>query len=164
MPWSNSAGAQCREPNGRLARLLTMELVGLNRKKTWRAYQLLFLTVLLRPFGNLSLAFGMKQFPQMLWLAPFPYLKALLNPFVALGIGMLIMALLTRMALLSLADLTFVLPLTATGYVLSALLGKLFLSEQVSAGRWLGTVLIFVGIGLVSSTSVRSSGEKEELE
>lgn len=68
---------------------------------------------------------------------------------------MLILALLTRLALLSVADLSFVLPLTATGYILSALLGKMFLNEQVSLNQWLGTLLIFLGVVLVGTTPVK---------
>ena len=55
------------------------------------------------------------------------------------------------MALLSLADLSYVLPVTAVGYVIAAFLGKTFLSETVSNQRWLGTALIFLGAALVSS-------------
>jgi drug/metabolite transporter (DMT)-like permease len=123
---------------------------------TARAYRLLILTLLLRPFGNLSLAWGMHHFPRLLAWQPLPYLQALLNPFVALGISMLILALLTRMALLSVADLSFVLPLTATGYIITALLGKVFLNEDVGSNRWLGTCLIFAGVVLVGSTPERS--------
>jgi len=79
----------------------------------------------------------------------------MLNPFVAAGISMLILALLTRLALLSLADLSFVLPLTATGYILSVLLGKVFLNEQVSSSQWLGTLLIFFGVILVGTTPIK---------
>jgi len=68
---------------------------------------------------------------------------------------MLILALLTRLALLSLADLSFVLPLTATGYILSVLLGKVFLNEQVSSSQWLGTLLIFFGVILVGTTPIK---------
>lgn len=98
----------------------------------------------------------MHHFPRLLRLEPLPYLQALLNPFVALGITMLVLALLTRMALLSVADLSFVLPLTATGYIISAMLGKVFLGEDVGTGRWMGTILIFSGIVLVGSTPERS--------
>jgi drug/metabolite transporter (DMT)-like permease len=117
------------------------------------ALRMLFLTVLLRPFGNLSLAFGMKHFPQELALNPLPYLFAFANPFVSAGILMLVLSLLTRMALLSIADLSVVLPLTAVGYILSTVLGRVFLGEQVSAQHWIGTVLVFLGVALVSSTS-----------
>jgi len=84
---------------------------------------------------------------------PIPYIQAMFNPFVALGVLALILALLMRMALLSLADLSYVLPVTAIGYVIAAFMGKTFLSETVSGQRWLGTVLIFAGAALVGSTS-----------
>jgi uncharacterized membrane protein len=62
------------------------------------------------------------------------------------------LALLSRIALLSLADLSFVLPVTALGYVIAVFLGKVFLHETVSHQRWLGTLLIFAGAALVGST------------
>jgi len=123
--------------------------------RTFRTYQLLVITLLLRPFGNLSLAWGVKQSSQFLGMHPLLYLQAMLNPFVAVGISMLILALLTRLALFSVADLSFVLPLTATGYILSAFLGKLFLNEQVSLSQWLGTLLIFFGVVLVGTTPAK---------
>ena len=119
----------------------------------FRTYSLLGLFVFLRPLGNLSLAWGTKHFPQVLSLNPAVYLRAMVDPFVALGIGMLILALLTRMALLSLADLSFVLPVTAIGYVLATLFGQVFLHEAVTLQQWLGSVLIFVGTGVVGTTS-----------
>jgi drug/metabolite transporter (DMT)-like permease len=103
----------------------------------------------------------MKHFPQALSANPLPYLRAMMNPFVALGIAALVLGLLTRMALLSLADLSFVLPLTATGYIFSTLLGRFILSEQVSIGRWAGTALIFLGTGLVGSTAHRTPVQEE---
>jgi drug/metabolite transporter (DMT)-like permease len=127
-----------------------------NRKSVFRAYRLLALVLFLRPAGNLCLAWGMKHFSQVLSANPFLYMRAMMNPFVALGVTALVLGLLTRMALLSLADLSFVLPLTATGYIVSTFLGKFFLSEQVTSGRWLGTVLIFLGTALVSFTSQRT--------
>jgi len=81
------------------------------------------------------------------------YLRAMASPFVTLGIAMLILSLLTRLALLSMADLSFVLPVTAIGYVLATLFGQTFLHETVTARQWMGTVLIFLGTGLVGSTS-----------
>lgn len=80
----------------------------------------------------------------------------MLDPFVALGVLALIGALLTRMVLLSLADLSFVLPVTAVGYVIAAFLGKVVLHEVVTGRRWLGTVFIFLGAILVGSTGEKS--------
>jgi drug/metabolite transporter (DMT)-like permease len=117
-----------------------------------QVYSVLLLFIGLKAAGNLSLAWGMKHFPQTMSANPLPFLQAMLNPFVAAGILALILALLTRMALLSLADLSFVLPVTAVGYVLAAFLGKIFLHELVTPQRWLGTILIFAGASLVGST------------
>src|SRR5271169_609165 len=118
-----------------------------------RAYAVLALFIALKAVGNLSLAWGMKHFPQVMSASPLPYLRAMLDPFVALGIVALILALLTRMALFSLADLSFVLPVTAVGYIIAVFLGKVFLHETVTQQRWLGTLLIFAGAALVGSTS-----------
>ena len=120
--------------------------------------------VFLRPLGNLSLAWGTKHFPQVLSLNPVVYLRAMVDPFVALGIGMLILALLTRMALLSLADLSFVLPVTAIGYVLATLFGQVFLHENVHAQQWIGSALIFMGTGLVGATPQNTTMPAEESE
>ena len=99
------------------------------------------------------MAIGMKQVPERMSIDPSLYLHAMLNPFVALGVIALMLSLLTRIALFSLADLSFVLPVTAIGYVIAVLIGKLFLHEAVSPRRWAGTLLIFVGAALVGSTS-----------
>lgn len=98
----------------------------------------------------------MHHIPKQLAFAPLPYLQALFNPFVALGIAMLILSLLTRMALLSVADLSFVLPLTATGYIISALLGNQFLGEAVGPHQWLGTLMIVAGVIFVGNTPEQS--------
>ncbi len=67
------------------------------------------------------------------------------------GIGLLILWMLSRMTLLGWADLTYVLPVTALGYVLSTALAAIFLGEQITSKRWLGTGLIVLGTALVSS-------------
>jgi drug/metabolite transporter (DMT)-like permease len=51
---------------------------------------------------------------------------------------------------LSWADLTFVLPATAFGYVVTAFLSRVFLHEAVSSWRWAGVLLITCGVGLVA--------------
>ncbi len=123
-----------------------------SRDKFIRTCAILFLFIALKAVGNLSLAWGMKH-TRTVSANPLLYLRAMFHPLVALGVVMLILALLTRMALLSIADLSFVLPVTGIGYVLAALLGKVFLHEIVTPQRWLGTLLIFAGAALVSSTS-----------
>ena len=136
----------------------------MNRRKfasaaALKTYSVLLLFLALKAAGNSSMAWGMKQVPEKMSLDPALYLRAMLNPFVALGIAALILALLTRMALLSLADLSFVLPVTAVGYVIAVFLGKVFLHEIVSHQRWLGTLLIFAGAALVGSTPRKEAAQ-----
>lgn len=121
------------------------------------AFALAFAVVLLGGFGNLSLAFGMKH-AATVGLDPLDYLRAMLNPFVAGGIILLILWLLLRLALLSWADLSFATPITGVGYVLGAVLGKIFLAELISPTHWLATGLIFLGVGLVGSTTEKTTG------
>lgn len=117
-----------------------------------RVYRLIVLVTLLKPFSNLFLAWGMRDFPALVTSHPVYLLRALIDPFVTIGIFMQIVWLLLRMSLLSIADLSFVLPVTAAGYVVSTLLGRVILHEQVSPARWLGAVLIAGGTALVTST------------
>ena len=128
-----------------------------------KTYSVLVFFLALKAAGNSAMAWGMKQVPEKMSMNPALYLHAMLNPFVAMGVVALILALLTRMALLSLADLSFVLPVTAVGYVIAVFLGKAFLHETVSNQRWLGTLLIFAGAILVGSTSRNTTSSESAL-
>jgi len=127
--------------------------------KTW---SVLLFFLALKAAGNFAMAWGMKMVPEKMSMNPAIYLRAMLNPFVAMGVAALILALLTRMALLSLADLSFVLPVTAIGYVIAVFLGKMLLHETVTAQRWMGTLLIFGGALLVGTTRRDTTADKEE--
>ena len=135
----------------------TIEKRGGPKGGLFKVYGLLLFVILLKPFSNLFLAWGMRRFPETLSTDPAQYVRAVLDPLVAIGIGMQILWLLMRMALLSVADLSFVLPVTAVGYVLSTFLAHVFLGEQVSVQRWIGTGVIFLGTALVSFTAGRKS-------
>ena len=75
---------------------------------------------------------------------------AVLNPWVAVGILLLLAFFASYMNALSWADLTYVLPATSLGYVLLALVARFALHEQVSPLRWLGIALISGGVGFVA--------------
>lgn len=121
------------------------------KRRLLKTYVILLLFIAQKAFGNLSLALGMKRLPDGSAANPLLYLRAIVDPFVLAGILLLILALLTRMVLLSLADLSFILPVTAVGYVLAAVLGRYVLHETITDRRWMGTVLICIGAALVSS-------------
>lgn len=120
------------------------------RIKTWICAAVV---VLSNVFGNFFLKLGMPaDLP-----TPLSYITALFEPWAALGVVLLILWLMSRMALLSWADLSYVLPVTSVGYVLVAISGRFLLNEQITFRRWAGILLIMFGVALVSlGTSPRT--------
>ena len=91
--------------------------------------------------------------------SPVPYLRALRNPWVISGVVLLTGWLVANLSLLSWADLSYVLPVTAVAYVLTALLGALFLKEHVTALRWTAIAMITGGAIVVGLTTPRTTPE-----
>jgi uncharacterized membrane protein len=115
----------------------------------WKTRVFALIVILSNAIGNTSLTWGLTHGAQPLTASPLSYVLAIFTPWVALGIVLLIVWLLTRMAFLSFADLSYVLPVTALGYVASAILARIFLDEIITPKRWLGTLLICAGTVLV---------------
>jgi uncharacterized membrane protein len=80
----------------------------------------------------------------------------LAHPLVVLGISILILWTISRIKLFEMADLSWVVPVTSIGYVLTAAVGAIFLSEHITAARWVGTVLIVAGASLTGLKSKAS--------
>lgn len=119
-----------------------------------RKYLVLIGVVVFGSFGNVFLSLGMKQVGAISVHNFLQLFSALLNIWVLSGIALLILFFISYLTALSWADLTYVLPATAIGYVLMALLGRYFLHEQVSPLRWIGIVLITAGVGFVAGGPV----------
>src|SRR3981189_3280695 len=100
--------------------------------------------------GDSLLARGMKDLGGVSLHNLSSLILAILNPWVAGGILLLLAFFATYMSALSWADLTYVLPATSLGYVLLALVAKFLLQEQVSPMRWVGIALITSGVGFVA--------------
>jgi uncharacterized membrane protein len=113
--------------------------------------------VLTNVLGNFSMSWGMKHQAVDLGISPLAYIRLIFSPWVLLGTTLLILWLLSRMTLLGWADLSYVLPVTSIGYVITAFLGRYFFNEQISWQRWLGTGLIMIGISLVGFTSANTT-------
>jgi len=74
-----------------------------------------------------------------------------------LGIIFLIGFMVSYMTVLSWADYSYVMPAGAFGYAILTLLAVVFLHESVSPKRWVGVVLICVGVLLVGQTKPRTT-------
>jgi drug/metabolite transporter (DMT)-like permease len=117
---------------------------------TPRKYFVLFCVMVLGACGDVMLSRGMKQFGSISldnWTLIF---SALLSPWVIAGIVLLIGFMSSYLTALSWADLTYVLPATSMGYIVTAGLAKLFLHETVTPKRWIGILLITIGVGFVA--------------
>ncbi len=113
--------------------------------------------VLTNVAGNFSLSRGMRGHGPVVTVSPLPYLQALLNPWVLLGVFLLVCWILAQLSLLSRADLTYVLPVTSVSYVLAALLGEVALGETVPVLHWAGILIISAGVALVGLTAPRAA-------
>lgn len=119
-----------------------------------RKYIVLIGVVLFSSFGDVFLSRGMKQVGEISAHNFHELFAAVLNPWVVSGIVLLILFFVTYLSALSWADLTYVLPATAIGYVIMALLARFFLHEQISPLRWTGILLITAGVGFVAGGPV----------
>jgi drug/metabolite transporter (DMT)-like permease len=129
---------------------------------TFRKYLVLAGVTVFAAAGDSMLSHGMKQTGNISLHHLQGIILAVLNPWVAVGIVLLLAFFASYMNALSWADLTYVLPATSLGYVLLALVAKFALHEQVSPLRWIGIALISGGVGFVAGgPALTSPGETE---
>ncbi len=111
---------------------------------------ILGLVAITAPLGDACLSQGMRRLPPITLAHPGSLLAAVFTPWIGLGITFLIGFFASYLTALSWADLTFVLPTTAIGYVVIALLSRFWLNESISMERWAGILLITLGVGFVA--------------
>ena len=117
---------------------------------TFRKYLVLAAVTVFGATGDSLLSRGMKDAGNISLHQLPDLILTILNPWVLAGILFLLGFFAAYMIALSWADLTYVLPATSLGYVLLALIAKFLLHEQVTATRWLGIILISIGVGFVT--------------
>ena len=79
------------------------------------------------------------------------------NPTIWLGILFLLGFMICYMTVLSWADYSYVMPAGAFGYAVLTFLAVIFLHESVSPRRWVGVILICIGVLLVGQTKPRTT-------
>lgn len=121
---------------------------------------LLVIVVVANAVGNIILGYGMKQVGSIASYSPLALvsgaLAAMTNPWVLCGVVLLATFFAAHTVVLSYADLSYVLLTTSIGYVLVALLSVSVLGEDVSAVRWVGTLVLTAGVALAGSTPVQT--------
>jgi drug/metabolite transporter (DMT)-like permease len=118
----------------------------------------LIAAIIAQAMGNVYLTKGMKALnagggatlPRM-------FVEGVTSPMLWIGTALLIVFFVLYSAALSWADLSFVLPATAFGYVLNVAAGYYFLNELVTPERWAGAAVITLGVVFVSRSGDRAS-------
>jgi drug/metabolite transporter (DMT)-like permease len=121
-----------------------------------RQYLILALVALCAPLGDTCLSRGMTLPPPVTLAHPLALIAAVFTPWIAAGIALLIAFFASYLTALSWADLTFVLPATAFGNVIVALLARFWLHEPISIERWAGIALITLGVSFVAQGPSRT--------
>jgi drug/metabolite transporter (DMT)-like permease len=117
---------------------------------TFRKYLMLAGIGIFAPVGDSMLSYGMKQVGNISLHHVSSLFLAITDPWVGLGILMLLGFFACYTSSLSWADLTFVLPASSLGLVLLAIIARFALHEHVSLTRWLGIALVSCGVGFVT--------------
>lgn len=117
---------------------------------TLRQYLILAIVAVSAPLGDTCLSRGMTQLPAISLAHPLTLIAAVFTPWVGVGIALLIAFFATYLTALSWADLSYVLPATAFGNVIVAILARFWLHEPISLERWAGIALITLGVGFVA--------------
>jgi uncharacterized membrane protein len=118
---------------------------------TFRKYLVLAGITVFSTLGDSLLARGMKELGGVSLHNFSGLLFAILNPWVGIGILLLLAFFASYTSALSWADLTYVLPATSLSYVLVALIGRIGFHEEISTIRWMGIALIAAGVGFVAA-------------
>jgi drug/metabolite transporter (DMT)-like permease len=126
-----------------------------------KIYPLIMLMVVLGPLGNVLLGKGMKHIGTAAAWNPsgLVHFMALVSRSVPiwLGVGCLMGFFAVYMLVLSWADYSYVQPASALAYGMVALFGHFLLGEVVTPVRWVGVLIIGLGVLVVGHTPQRTS-------
>ena len=118
-----------------------------------RDFILFTLIVVAGTGGELCVSRAMKRVGEATSFRPREVVKLVLRafrqPWMWVGISMMALAFFALLGALSMYNVSFVVPVTALSYVAGAIGGIVFLHERVSFQRWMGVLLVAIGVALV---------------
>ena len=112
------------------------------------------LVVLAGSTGDVLISKGMRRVGEISALRPAEFARILkriaFSGYFQMGVLCMAVSFFAFLAVLSWADLSFVVPATSLSFVITTGGAKLFLKEHVSTLRWTGTLLVCLGVALIS--------------
>lgn len=118
-----------------------------------RELPLLALVILAGTGGELCVTRAMKTIGEVHDFRPsaiFQFvLRAMKVGWMWVGIALLTTAFFSLLAMLSIENVSFVVPVTALSYAAGAVGAVIFLRERISTQRWIGVLIVCIGVTLV---------------
>jgi drug/metabolite transporter (DMT)-like permease len=113
----------------------------------------LFIVVVVGTGGELCVTRAMKVVGEVHDFRPADLIRfvfrAMRVGWMWIGIAMMTLAFFSLLAMLSIENVSFVVPVTALSYAAGAVGALLFLHERISRQRWLGVLIVCIGVTLV---------------
>ncbi len=127
-------------------------------------FVILALLVISQVAGNVALSYSIKQLGEVNTVNPLlliQYIWLVMQSYWTwIAVVLLILALVLYLVAVSRLDLSYVLPMIASNYVVTTLAAWLILKEHVSFNRWTGTLLVTAGVLLVGLGELRQKSRK----
>ena len=121
-----------------------------------RAIVLLVFFVLCNTGGEIAMSYGMKQVGEPEGFRPMALLRfvwtAVQNSWLWLALPLLAASFYSLLILFSWAPVSVVIPASASNYIVGTFGAKYLLREDVSFKRWMGVIMVCVGVTLVLLT------------
>jgi len=115
------------------------------------AYLLLFASIFFSTCGQIFQKLGAGKITQNMKSGK-SLMKNIFEPYVILGILSLGLGAFTWLIVLSKMELSLAYPMLSLGYVLVTGVSKFLFKEEIPRSRWLGVIVIMIGIALISQT------------
>lgn len=119
----------------------------------FREAVLYFLIMIAGTGGELCVSRAMKTIGEVDDFRPLALIRVIVRAmkvgWMWVGLALMTLAFFALLGMLSLENVSLVIPVTALSYAFGALGGKFFLGERVTPQRWAGVLLVCVGVALV---------------
>ncbi|HXM96299.1 MAG TPA: EamA family transporter [Candidatus Dormibacteraeota bacterium] len=113
----------------------------------------LFLVIVAGTGGELCITRAMKKLGEVTDFRPASLLRfvyrAMRVGWMWIGLALMTIGFFALLAMLSIENVTFVVPITALSYAAGALGAVLFLRERISLQRWVGVLIVCIGVSIV---------------
>jgi drug/metabolite transporter (DMT)-like permease len=104
--------------------------------------------------GEIALTYGMKQVGEPESFRPldlFRFIsKAVRSVWVLLALPLMAISFYALLILLSWAPISLVIPASAFSYVVGTLGAKYILKEEISPARWIGVIMVCIGVAIAA--------------